>query len=427
MNGDLSLAQTPPFSVPLRYMLTAPVFAIAAGILLLTYPESFQNRWNPVTLSVTHLLVLGFAMMVMFGAVQQLVPVLAGVNLNHPEEVSVYLYAGLVTGVVTLAGGLLFSDSVLMIIATVALAITVTAFFVIIMSALLRSDANVNSIAGIRLALLSFLVSVSVGIYLALGHGLPGMAVARDLTSLHFTWGLLGWIGLLVIAVSYQVVPMFQITPKYPPSVVLWLAPFIFVCLVVWSLVEFLPLTPLSFRWAGILPAGGLALGLLVFSLVTLWLQKSRRRKLPDVTLDYFRIALFSLMLAVVCWGASGLWPFGQTEREVLLGVLLIVGFSMSVISGMMYKIVPFLAWLHLTNRPDAGSRPVPTMKSFIAERHIRRQFQLHLGAVVMLAAASFAGVWMVRFAALLFTASNVYLLANLITAAMVYRRHLIT
>ena len=43
----------------------------------------------------------------------------------------------------------------------------------------------------------------------------------------------------------------------------------------------------------------------------------------------------------------------------MLLGVLMIVGFAMSVINGMLYKIVPFLVWFHLQSRrgPSGADR----------------------------------------------------------------------
>lgn len=427
-NGALSLAQTPPLFVPLRYMLTAPLFAMIAAVLVLLYPESVTNRWSPVMLAVTHLLVLGFAAMVMFGAVQQLIPVLAGVSLGHPNLVSISLHAGLVLGVSCLSAGLFLSNATLTFLALVFLSATIVAFITTMILALLRSDANPHSIRGIRLALLSFLVSVAVGLYLTAGHSSPDLILARNLTSLHFTWGLLGWIGLLVIAVSYQVVPMFQLTPKYPTAIVSWLAPFIFVSLILWSLVEFYWYGSLTNTWTDQLPQVAIALGLLAFCLVTLWLQQKRRRKLPDVTLDYFRVALISMIIAIGAWALPAPWLADHVNREVLIGVLLIVGFTMSVISGMLYKIVPFLIWLHLTNEIDMSERwqrNIPNMKQIIAEAHTRWQFRLHLASLLALIVAMGTPTWVVQLGAVLLLASNIYLLRNLVVAVMVYRAQL--
>jgi hypothetical protein len=407
-------------------MLTAPLYAIVAAVLILMFPESVQNRWSPVTLSITHLLVLGFAVMVMFGAVQQLLPVLAGVTFKRPQVISISLYMGLNIGVLFLCAGMLRSSAVPMQVALVFLSVTVLAFFGVMMSGLLRSTANRDAIYGIRLALLAFLVSASLGLYLGAGHGLPQIHLARNYTSLHLTWGLLGWIGLLVIAVSYQVVPMFQITPKYPVLVVRWLAPFIFLCLVLWSTVQ-IPLgTALVDSWVGVVLEMGLIIGLLTFCLVTLWLQSKRRRKLPDVTLDYFRLALACMMLTICLWGMPESWLSSQLNREMLIGALLVIGFAMSVISGMLYKIVPFLIWLHLTNQIDMSERwqkNIPNMKQIIPEAHSRWQFRLHMATVAFMIAAMFRVEWIMQLAALLLLLSNLYLLRNLVFALLIYRQ----
>lgn len=58
--AHLSLDQAPGISTPLRFFLTAPLFAIVAAVLLLfTGPEILQDRWLPETLALTHLLTLG--------------------------------------------------------------------------------------------------------------------------------------------------------------------------------------------------------------------------------------------------------------------------------------------------------------------------------------------------------------------------------
>ena len=71
--AGLSLEQAPPFSVPLRFFLTAPWFLVlAAALILWEGPGIFASRWLPATLALTHLLVLGFMAQVMLGALLQI-------------------------------------------------------------------------------------------------------------------------------------------------------------------------------------------------------------------------------------------------------------------------------------------------------------------------------------------------------------------
>ncbi|MGE0081580.1 MAG: hypothetical protein AB7U81_09815 [Thiohalomonadaceae bacterium] len=372
--AHLSLDQTPPLSVPAPYLLAAPWFAVTAGIWLAVAPEGFANRWFPAVLGATHLLTLGFLGLVMAGAIQQLLPVLLGAPLPRPRAVSAAVFLPLATGTVLLAAGLATSQAPLLHGAMGLLALALAGFLLVAGPVLWRATAIAGTSFAMRAAFAALAVTVGLGLHLAAGHA--GAGVARGLTDVHVAWGLAGWIGLLVMGVAYQVVPMFQITPDYPGVLVRWLGPVLFAGLVLWSLAR------------GVLPALAWipALALAVFAASTLYVQHRRRRRLPDVTVAFWRLGMCSLLAAVLLWAAP--WP----GVELLTGVLFLVGFAMSVVSGMLYKIVPFLVWLHLNNQlrdyPALRGR-IPPMKHIIDERAARWQFRLHLLAVVLLCVAT--------------------------------------
>jgi hypothetical protein len=107
------------------------------------------------------------------------------------------------------------------------------------------------------------LVSVLVG-----WTALPGFPAWVDL---HLAWGLFGWVGLLILGVAYQVVPMFHVTPAYPAALARWLTPMLFAALVIAGLGTLTGLGGVV--WLG---QGAIALGFGVFALVTLDLQRRR-------------------------------------------------------------------------------------------------------------------------------------------------------
>ena len=73
--SGLLFEQAPPVSVPLRFLLTAPWFAVLAGALLAwAGPDALASRWTPALLGVTHLLTLGFMATAMVGALLQILP-----------------------------------------------------------------------------------------------------------------------------------------------------------------------------------------------------------------------------------------------------------------------------------------------------------------------------------------------------------------
>lgn len=228
----LSLEQTPPLSVPLIFMLSAPFFAVLAALTALVYPESLNERWNPAMLTITHLLTVGFIAMVIVGALQQLFPVLVGVGLPHPLFFSRLIYGGLIVGVCALCSGFLLAQTKLIGLGGLVLGISFLYLLITLGLAVLKSEASSNITTGMKLAIVSMLLTITLGLYLAAAYALPNVILHRFITALHIQWGFLGWVGLLIMTISYQVVPMFQVTPKYPQKMVTWLAPSIFASLI---------------------------------------------------------------------------------------------------------------------------------------------------------------------------------------------------
>ncbi|MFZ5475254.1 MAG: hypothetical protein ACOZNI_00640, partial [Myxococcota bacterium] len=100
--GGLRLDQAPPLSIPAAFFATAPAAMIAAGGLVVVYPEALANRWAGPALALTHLGTLGLLAATMMGALYQLLPVVGGapvpaVRLAHVVHV---LFVGGLAGMV---------------------------------------------------------------------------------------------------------------------------------------------------------------------------------------------------------------------------------------------------------------------------------------------------------------------------------------
>jgi len=407
----LSLSQTPPLSVPLRFLLTAPLFAAAAGVVVLLFPEALLSRWTPATLAATHLLTLGFLAMTMFGALQQLLPVLAGSTIPRASLFSATVHLLLTAGTVALTSGMGFGSGVLMQLGTLLLWAAVILFASVISYALLRARSAHATVWAMGSALLSLIVAVSLGGGLLIYHGWRA-PLAHPYTDLHLMWGMIGWVAVLIIGVAWQVVPMFQLTPDYPRQMRRWLVPLLLSGLIVWSVAR------IGFDAGNSLFVVVIA-ALLAFAATTLWLQQRRRRRLPDVTLSFWRVAMVSLMAAMVLLLLPG-------DHALLIGVVLIVGFAMSAVNGMLYKIVPFLIWLHLNNRLQQSGLwlgNVPNMRQIIAEVALRRHYRMHLLVLAMLLIAVLWPTAMARAAGAALAISELLLEWNLLQGVRVYRR----
>jgi hypothetical protein len=422
--SGLSLDQAPPISAPLRFFLTAPLFAILAAMLLAwNGPAIFTSRWNAPLLATTHLITLGFLGLVVFGALLQMLPVIAGTPTRHPKRVAAITHGLVTPGTLLLAAGLAFSNALFIKTAMLFLAAGLAYFTVIVMSNLNRALPGNITVITMRFAVLALGITAVLGLILASNHAWGWWLVLRmPVTNLHLTWGLIGWLGTLVTGVAFQVVPMFQLTPQYPESLREWLAILLFCLLALWSgslIVNGGSPNATGFT-ANILLVGGGGL----FAVITLYLQAKRRRKLPDVTLSFWRFGMLSVLAASGLWLAGEFYPeIGGSDRfGPLLGIVLIAGFAMSVVNGMLYKIVPFLVWFHLQSL-KLGMGNVPNMREILPEHCTRLQMWMHFVAVFLLIISALGVPVIFYLAAFSFGISKLWLWFNILSAYRLLRR----
>lgn len=418
----LSLQQAPPISVPFRFFIAAPLFLVlAACALLLSGSDAMISRWSPALLGITHLLTLGFMAMVMCGAMLQLLPVLAGAPVPKPRLMAWAIHLPLAGGSLLLSYALYFSATHLLTWAMVLLGAAFATFLAAAIRSLLHAPARNASTHAMLLALAA--LSLAAGLGLTLAAGLAGWAdlPLLTLTTLHVGWALLGWTALLVIGIAYQVVPMFQLTPAYPRALTRWLGNTLFALLLIWAAH---PLLPENFAaWLATAAELGIAACLALFAGVTLRLQFRRKRRVADITLQFWQVGMYSLLAAVALWlaGQAGTQLAASSWYALMLGVLFIAGFALSLIMGMLYKIVPFLIWFHLqSNMP--GKR-APNVKKIIPDSATRWHWHTHLAT---LAALLLSAVWpapWVYLAGVLLLLEGMLLFANLYGAWALYRK----
>lgn len=197
----------PSLRASLPFFLTAPVAVGAAGLLLLLRgAETLQTGWDPLTLSLTHLCTLGFLSMAMFGAVYLLAAVVAGKPV--PWERGARLFHALfLASTAALCWGIAVRDAEVVFFA-IGLLFPVLLLFIVPVGIALRRAPRRDRTGGIAIALASFVVAAVLGIWMAHGHGGMRFPGPRPLwLQVHLSVAVLGWLGGLVTAVSWQVLP----------------------------------------------------------------------------------------------------------------------------------------------------------------------------------------------------------------------------
>jgi hypothetical protein len=219
---------------------------------------------------------------------------------------------------------------------------------------------------------------------------------------------------------------MFQVTPEYPMLMRRFLAPVLFMSLVIWTL---LMLAAIFSLIGDFIPTLWMLLvlpGFMLYAVVTLRLQQQRKRRIPDITMKFWRIGMFSILFSSAVWiiGNVSTVVANSPQYHLLLGVGLIAGAGVSVVNGMLYKIVPFLSWFHLQNRQLSlmcMTVQVPNMKEFISDKAARYQYNVYVASLFLLFAAVTKPEWFAHMAGLVFLLSNIMLFRNLVIAMSRY------
>ena len=389
---QLSIDQAPSISTPFIFFLSAPLFAIAAAlILLINGPDIFLDRWLPQNLAITHLITLGFITMVMIGAIFQLLPVLAGAAIPKPEITSRIIYGFYTSGIICLTTGFYTSHQLLIKIALFLLAITFFILLITVSFALFKSAVTGGSARGIRYSIASLLIAVILGLMLASGYAWDSVPLLRNITGLHIAWAGVGWISMMIISIAYQVIPMFQITDNYPKIIDKHLSTGIFLILLLWSAGYYFGNTPDDyFHWPKIISALILSLLLIAFASMTIRMQIQRKKRMADATLYFWLSGLINLIIALLLYCYASI---ANLDLDFLIGIVFFIGFATSIINGMLYKIVPFLVWLHLHRKlafKTESRSKIPTMNDVISRSNSLLQLYLHIIALLLTIAAVF-------------------------------------
>lgn len=386
-SGGLRLDQAPPLSIPASFFLLAPVSVVAAGAWLILRGEvALSSPWHPAALVLSHLATLGLLCSVMLGALYQVVPVIAGAPvpaIRAAHAVWAMFSAGIVALLVGLGGG----PRSFIVPGGAVLLLALLVFLLPVAWTLARRGARTPTVAGMGLALLSLATVLTLGLLQAWGHATFRFPGPRNWwVQVHLCAGLLGWVGALIASVSWQVVPMFYLAPD--PGRREKLLTLVLLFLGVASPVAVLlagPEPANASRLLALCAAPAAIAAWLMHPVATLLRISSRMRRRPDASLAFWRAGLATALLlgplaAVAVATSDPRWP-------ILLVWLAAWGWAGMIVHGMLGRIVSFLVWFHRYSQL-VGVREVPSMRDLLPERHVRASLALHLGSLVLGAAA---------------------------------------
>jgi hypothetical protein len=383
---QLRLEQAPVPSLPRRFLSSAPWWGMLAGALLIVDGDTaLRMRWNPATLALVHVFTLGVLGNAMLGSVLQFLPAAAGVRVRGSATFGPWLHVLLNLGVLLLVMGLHQGWRAALIAAAVLLPSAFALLAAMTVPGLLA--------AGQRLLRAGFGAAIGFAVLTALLGGMLALAFAgylalplAALTDVHASWGVLGWVVVLMASVARVVMPMFQGTGTVrEPVQAIWLGSVLLMLFgaACWRL------TDGSGAWL----AGTVAVHALLFAAAALWLQWRASRLRRGPLLWSWRAGLIVLALAALALAAG--------VRGGMLAATLGLGIALPLlVAGMMLEIVPFIGWIELHRRCGRGVQ-LPGVQRLLPAHDKTRALLAQVPLLLLPAAVMWPSAWLARAAGL--------------------------
>ncbi len=389
----------------LAYFAVAIISLLVAEMLLvLGVADPMVAVTSGWTLVAVHLTTIGWASMLMLGALQQFVPVLTTKDLAS-QTASGITWATMTAGLLLLLLGFLalpggaFAGGLWLL--PVGGALIVSGVLVAIWNlgtTLHRAWPWELPVWFIATGLGFLLLTVSLGLTFAislsdpywLSPNLTVVLFGRGLVA-HVVGGIAGWLTLTAMGVAYKLLSMFTLAPEHRG----W-----------WGRIAYL-LTASGLldiwinQWMGtavtsavgwILAAGGI----IAYLMDMIRLYHARKRRSMELNAGMARGALVSLALLV----AFGTWA--RVTHQWGRWALPLIFFGLyGWIGGLgltqLYKIIPFLAWLESFGK-KMGKQRTPRVQDLVNEPRDGPAYALYFIAVFVAAVALvFHWTWLFR------------------------------
>ncbi|MDD2267138.1 hypothetical protein [Sulfuricurvum sp.] len=366
------------FAPPLR--IIAPFFIAGtlfyglsiAGLLCINNDISWLDlHW----IGLVHTYLIGFVMMIIIGALAQLLPVV--LEKGHCC-VGFYpiIFTFITAGTVLLFLGfwlypLLLSYGGLIIM----LGFAIFGVEVVLTG---KKDLLRNlSTRSMGYAVFFMLIGSLIGWIMTLGLAGTINSNPTAFIDVHAITMLGGTVMMIVIGITQILLPMFGLAHGFKNTPSIWAVRMMAAGISVYWIGKMLSLDLILF-----IGAFFIVLSVLAYVLQVILIARKKARKEFDIWFRSLVVAYVSLFLALVSLVAVG---YGNEKGWILFGWLFGVGFLGFMITGHLYKIIPFLVWFDRYS-PLVGKQKVPMLHQMVPKKSA--DFQWGYSAIGMFTVA---------------------------------------
>jgi len=383
LNG-LKTNNAPHSSVVVPHFIFGAIsFFIVAVMLVLSGAGLLEVYFNTKLIAITHMAILGWATMIIFGALYQLIPVVFETALFSEKLAKITFWMTAFSAVFLSYSFWVASFSMLLPYASVCMFVSLLLFVINVLLSYRESEIKNWSSKFVIAAIIWLLATELLGTLIALNFKFNFLTETHIYyLKIHATIGLIGWFLLLIIGVGSTLVPMFLISHqlnhnKLKASFYLINVGLLGIA-INWFLVNSSIL--LGVCWLMV------AIGVLFFVSFIYDSYKKRMRKKLDIGMRYSMLAVASVLLPIVI--SSVLILGVDVEYELLSRIIIFYGFSIlfgfitTLILGQTYKTLPFIIWLEKYKKL-VGKTKTPLPRELYSEKIASIQFYLYLGFII--------------------------------------------
>lgn len=364
----------PPFKLIAPYFIIGSIFYFLSTLYSFNLDITNISIHSTNLLSLAHLFLLGFAMMVIFGAMAQLIPVTLEVG-HFSVEFYYLIYPFLLIGTILMVLGFSINNTFLQyggILVFISMIIFLAETFLTINK--VKQYSNV--IKSIVVSNIFLTLGIVFGILMALTYAGQINTNIEQILKAHVYSVILGYITITIMALSLVLIPMFGLSHNFsqkPLNMAVILMSISTTIVIISSIFSIAIIDKLAYLLS--------VVSLLIYFYQVYLIFKTRARKENDI----YVISLFMAFIAFVLSIVSGfLWIFIDNERLLITAAwLLFCGFFTFVIIGHLYKIIPFLVWFEKFS-PLVGKQKVPMLMDMVPKKASYYQFAFTLlGTIV--------------------------------------------
>lgn len=387
MMPGTNMVATNHIKLPFAFIIYGLCSFIIAQAILLFHMDIIINgafRTPPIWMAA-HFLVLGFIVMIIMGAMYQLVPVAFLTPIwNHTFGYVQYGVTGIGIMLFAISLGYFPSHSIYGAIITLLGII----MFIMQMTLSIRKQKKKNKMTLFVLsALACFFIAILFGLLLAWNLSFTTVFAQDALLGSHIVFGVAGWFTLLIFGFSYKLIPMFSLSHGFSQkwaifAWIFYLSGLLTIVITFWIPIPYV--VPLGFCL--------LFIGFTFFILdIYEILQKRLRRKL-DTPISF---AVLAIMFGFIIHLIACIVSIAGVSNPIIWGWIIffyMICWVIFSILGYLYKIVPFLWWTY-KYADLMGKEKVPTLAEMVNEKTSKTLYILFLIGITGLLLGAVLGV----------------------------------